>query len=160
MKCLSNINPGALTSLVQTSAMVRQSKCECSSLRSNTLLIISQLRLQRHRCSEVRPQEGSNVGEGGQCLLISPSPSHIPLPQVANHDFCLDASSYPGSGVKAKIWQCYDGLEAQSFYFTGDNRIAVTGKGQCLDLTDGKKDNGNVLQTWQCIDYNTNQIWN
>ena len=79
--------------------------------------------------------------------------------KVANKNFCLDAGSNPGSGVKAKIWTCYDNLPAQNFYYTGDNRIALTGKGQCLDLTDGKKDNGNVLQTWQCTDFNTNQIW-
>ncbi|EIM22544.1 hypothetical protein E3Q22_04355 [Wallemia mellicola] len=80
--------------------------------------------------------------------------------KVANRNFCLDAGSNPGSGIKAKIWQCYDGLPAQNFWYTGDNRIAVTGQGQCLDLTDGRKANGNVLQTWQCYDNNLNQVWN
>jgi hypothetical protein len=33
-----------------------------------------------------------------------------------------------------KIWQCYDNLPAQAWYYTGDNRIAVTGKGQFSNL--------------------------
>lgn len=37
-----------------------------------------------------------------------------------------------------KIWQCYDGLAAQQWYYTGDNRIALTNQGLCLDLTNGK----------------------
>ena len=59
--------------------------------------------------------------------------------KVAGQNFCLDAGSNPASGVKSKIWQCYDGLPAQDYWYTDDNRIAVTGKGQCLDLTDGGK---------------------
>jgi len=31
--------------------------------------------------------------------------------------------------------QCYAGLAAQTWYFTDDNRIALQGQGQCLDLT-------------------------
>jgi hypothetical protein len=31
--------------------------------------------------------------------------------------------------------------------------------GQCLDLTGGSRTNGNQLQTWQCTNGNTNQIW-
>jgi hypothetical protein len=45
------------------------------------------------------------------------------------------------------------------WYNTDDDRIAVTGRGLCLDLTDGKTDNGNPLQVWTCTDHNTNQIW-
>jgi hypothetical protein len=28
-----------------------------------------------------------------------------------------------------KIWQCYDDLPAQQWYYTDDNRLAVEGKG-------------------------------
>jgi hypothetical protein len=35
----------------------------------------------------------------------------------------------PASGVGMKIWQCYDNLPAQAWYYTLDERIAVTGKG-------------------------------
>jgi hypothetical protein len=31
-----------------------------------------------------------------------------------------------------KIWQCYDNLPAQAWYYTSDNRIALTGKGWFL----------------------------
>lgn len=37
-----------------------------------------------------------------------------------------------------KIWQCYDNLPAQQWFYTGDNRVALTNRGLCLDLTDGK----------------------
>ncbi|EOQ99171.1 Endo-1,4-beta-xylanase A [Wallemia ichthyophaga EXF-994] len=80
--------------------------------------------------------------------------------KVANHDYCLDAGSDPASGTMAKIWQCYEDLDAQSFYYTDDYRMAVLGEGLCLDLTDGMMANGTVLQTWYCTDNNTNQIWN
>ncbi|KAF8966639.1 ricin B lectin domain-containing protein [Flammula alnicola] len=80
--------------------------------------------------------------------------------QVAGTNFCLDAGSSPASGVGLKIWQCYDGLAAQQWYYTNDNRIALEGKGQCMDLTNGVLANGNQVQTWQCTDFNANQIWN
>ena len=31
--------------------------------------------------------------------------------------------------------------------------------GQCLDLTDGKKDDGTVMQIWKCTDNDINQAW-
>lgn len=49
-----------------------------------------------------------------------------------------------------KIWQCYDGLAAQQWYYTGDNRVALTNQGFCLDLTNGATTNANVMQIWQC----------
>ncbi|KIK51386.1 carbohydrate-binding module family 13 protein [Collybiopsis luxurians FD-317 M1] len=79
--------------------------------------------------------------------------------QVAGTNFCLDAGSTPGDGVQMKIWQCYDNLAAQQWYFTDDNRVALEGKGQCLDLTNGNKANGNQLQTWSCGNGNLNQVW-
>lgn len=39
---------------------------------------------------------------------------------------CLAA----GDGVQMKIWQCYDNLPAQAWYFTGDNRIALENQGE------------------------------
>ena len=79
--------------------------------------------------------------------------------QLAGTNYCLDAGSNPGNGIKMKIWQCYSGIPAQSWYYTDDNRIAVEGKGQCLDLTDGKASNANILQTWECSTGNNNQAW-
>ncbi|KAJ3507120.1 hypothetical protein NLJ89_g6487 [Agrocybe chaxingu] len=79
--------------------------------------------------------------------------------QLAETNFCLDAGSTPGNGVGLKIWQCYDNLPAQQWYYTDDNRIALEGQGLCTDLTDGILTNGNQVQTWQCTDGNTNQIW-
>ena len=41
--------------------------------------------------------------------------------------------------------------DRDSWYFTDDKRIAITGGNQCLD------DSGSGLQTWQCTTGNTNQ---
>lgn len=35
----------------------------------------------------------------------------------------------PGNAVGMKIWQCYENLPAQEWYYTEDFRIALTGKG-------------------------------
>jgi hypothetical protein len=95
--------------------------------------------------------------------------------RLAGTDYCLDAGSRrwlvtqqdlgftvlsadPGDFVSMKIWKCYD-IPAQHWYFTEDNRIAVTDRGQCLDLRDGVFEDGAVVQTYKCTDYNTNQIW-
>lgn len=64
---------------------------------------------------------------------------------MAGTNFCLDAGSSmsslrrfgscthlfqaPGNGVGMKIWQCYDNLPAQQWYYTADNRIALEGQG-------------------------------
>lgn len=81
-----------------------------------------------------------------------------------------------------KIWTCFDGLPAQAWTYTADNRIALTGQGMdnaivagllpsfanannvsfvglCLDLTNGILDNSNPLQTHTCTDNDISQIW-
>ncbi|KAF8890490.1 ricin B lectin domain-containing protein [Infundibulicybe gibba] len=78
---------------------------------------------------------------------------------TSGNQLLLDAGSAPGNNVGMKIWQCYDNLPAQAWYYTNDNRIALAGKGQCLDLTNGNLANGNQVQTYQCTDYNANQVW-
>jgi len=79
--------------------------------------------------------------------------------RVAGTNFCLDAGTNPVSGTYMKIWKCYDNLPAQAWHYTNDNRIALTGRGQCLDLTNGVLTNSNRAQIWKCTDHNTNQIW-
>ncbi|KAF8157229.1 ricin B lectin domain-containing protein [Crassisporium funariophilum] len=79
--------------------------------------------------------------------------------QLAGTNFCLDAGSSPANGVGLKIWQCYDNLAAQSWYYTDDNRIALQGKGLCTDLPNGVLTNSNQVQTWQCSANNPNQVW-
>ena len=58
-----------------------------------------------------------------------------------------------------KIWDCYSGITAQTWYYTDDHRIALYNQGLCLDLTNGSTADGNVLQTWSCTTGNTNQVW-
>ncbi|KAL7413806.1 ricin B lectin domain-containing protein [Mrakia frigida] len=95
-------------------------------------------------------------GSGAQLWVWNQADTKVKL---AGTDFCLDAGSYPASGVPMKIWTCYDNLPAQAFYRTADNRFAVTGKGQCLDLPNGRVENSNQVQTWVCTNGNTNQVW-
>ncbi|KAG6908084.1 hypothetical protein DXG01_006219 [Tephrocybe rancida] len=79
--------------------------------------------------------------------------------QIQSAQFCLDAGSTPANGVGMKIWKCFAGLPAQTWFYTDDNRIALLGKGLCLDLPNGVHANSNQLQTWACTDNNTNQVW-
>ena len=59
-------------------------------------------------------------------------------------DIVTDAPSPPPP--LAQIWTCYSGLPQQNWYYTDDNRIAITGGNQCLDVDGG----AGKVQTWQC----------
>ncbi|TRM61545.1 ricin B lectin domain-containing protein [Schizophyllum amplum] len=95
-------------------------------------------------------------GTSAQNWVLNRGSTHV---RLAGTDLCLDAGSNIGNGMQMKLWQCYDGLAQQTWYWTDDNRIAVQGYGQCLDLTSGVSSNGNIVQSWTCTDGNTNQIW-
>ncbi|EIN08566.1 ricin B-like lectin [Punctularia strigosozonata HHB-11173 SS5] len=75
--------------------------------------------------------------------------------QLAGTNLCLDAGTNPHNNGPAKVYQCYPGLIQQHWYYTADERIAITGGNQCLDQTNG---NG-APQTYKCTTGNTNQIW-
>lgn len=78
---------------------------------------------------------------------------------MSGTNFCLDGGSNPGNGSKLKIWQCYPGLKQQQWWYTDDDRIAITNSGLCMDVTDGKQVNGNQVQVWSCGSGNANQVW-
>ncbi|KIJ54205.1 carbohydrate-binding module family 13 protein [Sphaerobolus stellatus SS14] len=78
---------------------------------------------------------------------------------LAGTNFCLDAGTTPGNNTPMKIWECFLGLTQQTWFYTDDNRIALQGQGQCLDLTNGILTNSNQVQIFQCTDLDTNQIW-
>jgi len=78
---------------------------------------------------------------------------------LAGTNFCLDAGSAPANGVGMKIWECFSNLPAQDWFYTTDQRIALTNQGFCLDLTDGNLSNSNRVQTWKCTDGDQNQVW-
>lgn len=76
-----------------------------------------------------------------------------------------------------KIWQCFSGLAAQTWFLTSDNRIALQNQGsysptpfmqplltstylgQCLDDTNGSVNDGTVVQIWTCTDNDIYQVW-
>jgi hypothetical protein len=64
-----------------------------------------------------------------------------------------------GNGNGISFQYCAQGDIGQSWWYTDDDRIAIEGKGFCLDLTNGDLTDGNMLQLWQCSTGNTNQIW-
>jgi len=72
---------------------------------------------------------------------------------AAGTEYVLDAGSNPANGGALKLWQSYSGLAQQTWYLTGDNRLAIYNGDQCLD----EGDNG--IQTWQCTTGNTNQVF-
>ncbi|EKM78024.1 hypothetical protein AGABI1DRAFT_129805 [Agaricus bisporus var. burnettii JB137-S8] len=79
--------------------------------------------------------------------------------QLAGSNHCLDAGAAPADGTTMKIWECFDNLPAQDWFYTDDQRFALTNQGFCLDLTNGNATNGNLVQVWGCTDFNANQIW-
>ncbi|KAJ7795434.1 carbohydrate-binding module family 13 protein, partial [Mycena leptocephala] len=74
--------------------------------------------------------------------------------QVAGTSLCLDAGSSPANEAGMKIWQCYDDLAAQTWFYDGDcdERLVRSSyllfAGQCHYLTDGDLTNGPQTQTW------------
>ncbi|KIJ34538.1 carbohydrate-binding module family 13 protein [Sphaerobolus stellatus SS14] len=95
-------------------------------------------------------------GSAAQQWLIGPGNTQV---RLAGTNFCLDAGSNPASGIPMKIWQCFDGLPQQSWFYTDDERIAVTNQGLCLDVPNGNLANGQVLQTFTCTDLDQNQVF-
>ncbi|GMK54281.1 hypothetical protein CspeluHIS016_0108670 [Cutaneotrichosporon spelunceum] len=80
--------------------------------------------------------------------------------KLAGTNYCLDAGTNPGNGAKLKLWTCYSGLYQQTWWYTGDNHLAIAnGPGLCMDVTDGNLSNGNQVQVWACDGPNQNQIW-
>ncbi|TFK65369.1 carbohydrate-binding module family 13 protein/putative endo-1,3-beta-glucanase, partial [Pluteus cervinus] len=96
-------------------------------------------------------------GTGAQKWVIKNGETKV---QLAGTNFCLDAGSSPQNGVGLKIWQCYDNLPAQDWYYTADNRLALTNQGQCVDLPNGDSTNGVQVQIWKCTDNDNYQVWN
>ncbi|KLT45727.1 hypothetical protein CC85DRAFT_282355 [Cutaneotrichosporon oleaginosum] len=70
---------------------------------------------------------------------------------------CMDATLYPGNGVKPHMWQCYNGVWQQQWRYHADGTIRLDGHNLCLDVTDG--DPTKPVQMWECFPGNTNQQW-
>jgi hypothetical protein len=83
------------------------------------------------------------------------------------------------NGVKVQVWDCTNPDKNQQWSVTADHRIAWANEHECLDLTDGKTTNGNLvckppdnycrhtklltfqqIQVWHCTANDNNQVWN
>ncbi|KAJ3495266.1 hypothetical protein NLJ89_g10653 [Agrocybe chaxingu] len=65
-------------------------------------------------------------GTGAQKWVLNRGSTKV---RLAGTNFCLDAGSAPANGVGMKIWECFDNLPAQQWFFTTDDRIALEGRG-------------------------------
>ncbi|KAJ8472951.1 hypothetical protein ONZ45_g16475 [Pleurotus djamor] len=82
------------------------------------------------------------------------------LVRLSGTTLCLDAGANPGNGAQMVVSSCsLSNLAGEIWVLTPDNRIALEGKGLCLDLPEGNTANGNFIQTWQCVDNDINQVW-
>jgi len=115
------------------------------------------------KCMDVRgnvQEDGTPVqvfdcnGSGAQQWVLTHGNTQVKL---AGTNFCLDAGSSPANFVGMKIWQCFEGLPQQSWFYTDDERIAVTNMGLCLDVPNGNLTNEQQLQTFKCTDEDQNQ---
>ncbi|PPQ73242.1 hypothetical protein CVT24_009953 [Panaeolus cyanescens] len=120
----------------------------------------------KSKCLDVRGavfQNGTPVqiydcnGTNAQKWLIKRGIGAI---QVAGTNFCLDSSTDAVNHNKMKIWQCYPGIPAQTWSFERFmSKIKRVGsENQCLDLPNGGLWNTNVVETYQCYAFNTNQM--
>lgn len=93
--------------------------------------ITPQLRLQRHWSSKLDFQQRQHESPRcGHQLLLGCWFESVPMQNscfspMLNIRHFLD----PGNAIGMKIWQCYDNLAAQKWFFTDDNRIALENRG-------------------------------
>jgi hypothetical protein len=76
---------------------------------------------------------------------VSPLAGQI---KTFNNKFCLDVpSGSTANGVKLQLWTCTPGNTNQLFKIgRGAGQIEWSGKGKCVDLTDGVSKNGNPVR--------------
>ncbi|KAH6884296.1 hypothetical protein BKA70DRAFT_1445896 [Coprinopsis sp. MPI-PUGE-AT-0042] len=118
---------------------------------------------QLSKCVEVRGGLRKWNSRSDATMIAMEPPREI---RLANTNFCLDAGDNPfqHSGNKLKIWDCYSNLTQQRWYIGSDSTIKLSDVcygqfGVCLDLTEGRLDNTNVLQTSECSLNNKVQLW-
>ncbi|WRT64497.1 uncharacterized protein IL334_001429 [Kwoniella shivajii] len=99
---------------------------------------------------------GTQVGTTGcdkaAMRTASPGSGNIVL---YNTDLVVDAGTGIENGEQVTLAAKSSGKFQQTWYWTIDDRLAITGGTQCLDQ--GSEEEG--TQTWKCISGNTNQIW-
>ncbi|KAF8993848.1 ricin B lectin domain-containing protein [Cyathus striatus] len=90
------------------------------------------------------------------------------LIQPTGTNKCLDVTNGgSANGVKLQVWTCVDGNANQQFQHSDPNVVILPEDhiswmlhpNLCMDLTDGRLDNGNQIQLWACDGSNPNQRW-
>ena len=136
----------ASTSVVRFMQMGRLSRCEW---QLNFVFISSSVNLYlknhwRYDCNGTPAQRwlinrgSTKVQLAGMNFCLDAGSSASSHSRLLNFRFSLSDSDFPfeielligpANGVALKIWQCYDNLPAQQWYFTDDSRIALEGRG-------------------------------
>nr|XP_018266701.1 uncharacterized protein I303_00676 [Kwoniella dejecticola CBS 10117]OBR88859.1 hypothetical protein I303_00676 [Kwoniella dejecticola CBS 10117] len=146
----------ALTTSISASPIQkRYNGVKIQSSRNDLCLSpLPQPQLRGDNATETTYADGDKVGvtdcADAQVWDINPGSGSIVL---TGTNFALDAGTGTDNNEEVKLWTSYPGLFQQTWYFTTDNRIAITGGDQCLDQ--GNDEEG--TQTWQCTTGNTNQ---
>nr|XP_019008204.1 uncharacterized protein I206_06759 [Kwoniella pini CBS 10737]OCF46985.1 hypothetical protein I206_06759 [Kwoniella pini CBS 10737] len=100
--------------------------------------------------------EGTNLGTTScnQAALWKANPGSESI-TLYDTNLALDAGTGLNSSEQVTLERNSPGEFQQTWYWTEDDRLAITGGKQCIDQ--GNEQEG--TQTWDCITGNTNQIW-
>jgi hypothetical protein len=115
--------------------MVHRFRCELLTLLLDPLLTHLGIPHQVTTAMAPQPKTGSSTGMTPRSNLLAlitawtrvPVSAHV-YESVFSRTHKLPCTA-PANNVAMKIWTCYAGLASQAWYYTADNRIAVTGQG-------------------------------
>ncbi|TFK22298.1 hypothetical protein FA15DRAFT_657639 [Coprinopsis marcescibilis] len=116
------------------------------------------------RTGQINSASLGNCLDAGTDVRSDPNPPPI-RPKVISGGGPLNYVFRPtgfnaSSGVKVRMWPCIQNRPAQQWiYSLTDRTFRLANTNQCLDLTDGRLEVGNELQTWECLPGNEDQIW-
>ncbi|WWC86612.1 uncharacterized protein L201_001489 [Kwoniella dendrophila CBS 6074] len=99
---------------------------------------------------------GTKVGTApcDQAALWNASPGSGSV-ALFDTDLVLGAGTGTQDGESLYLAEKFPGSFQQTWYWTDDNRLAITGGNTCLDQ--GNEEEG--TQIWQCTYMNDNQVW-
>lgn len=111
------------------------------------------LEVEAHHVRDTRPTPMANIhhtNAPGAFLLM-------------DGEKCLQAGSeggFPYNGLKIVFEKCSAATEQRWLWYSGNSTIqAAAHPGMCVDVTDGKFDEGTPLQIWECVEGNKHQVF-
>jgi hypothetical protein len=78
-------------------------------------------------------------------------PTSQQIKSNVDNTFCIDAGAGSVKATQLMLWGCND-QDQQKWKGGGNYQLELASKPtMCLDLTSGKRDNGNPMQIWPCV---------